>query len=377
MAKPKVNKYGLQRRLPPDLKLKLRQECGFGCVICGDAFCDDAHLDPAFENAKEHNVSNMALLCKYHHPDTDLGDLPLSAVIEARKNPKCRSRGFADKNVYMESPLNVKFGSNTFDDVRCIVKTTAGDEWFVVTPPKSSSIYPGINAKFFGSTGNVDFEIIDNEIVVNSVYRNRWTLGTHVWDASLKGRTGDKGTSLEIRKGPKKITLKINFEPPNTINILRLEMKLHESGLLIDTKGNLTLTHNGTSRKFVDNYIGHNESIFLIPDDIEPLKSNLKLYDYACDKCGSKHERRVAFDERHEQVPCLVCRGNPGTLQLQLSCPMIKSSRKRTDRSNQNLPLPAQQHEHKNLYLNNYHKGVNPALAMSMPNTLYQGNIFE
>jgi hypothetical protein len=38
-------------------------------VICGKALYYYAHIDPPFEDAKEHDIERMASLCSQHHDE--------------------------------------------------------------------------------------------------------------------------------------------------------------------------------------------------------------------------------------------------------------------------------------------------------------------
>jgi hypothetical protein len=51
----KKNRFGLTRDVPADIARIIRKECGFGCLICGDGFYDYEHIDPTFNNAREHD----------------------------------------------------------------------------------------------------------------------------------------------------------------------------------------------------------------------------------------------------------------------------------------------------------------------------------
>lgn len=50
-----VNKHGLSRYIDAVIRRQIRQNCRFGCCICGNAIIDYEHVDPPFENATEHN----------------------------------------------------------------------------------------------------------------------------------------------------------------------------------------------------------------------------------------------------------------------------------------------------------------------------------
>lgn len=58
-----VNIHGLKRGIPADVMRQVRQECGFGCVLCGRLPFKYDHFDPEWADAKEHRPEGIALLC--------------------------------------------------------------------------------------------------------------------------------------------------------------------------------------------------------------------------------------------------------------------------------------------------------------------------
>ncbi len=54
------------RDIPAEIARKVRQECGFCCVICRAPIYDYDHIDQ-FSEVGEHTVENLALLCPMHH----------------------------------------------------------------------------------------------------------------------------------------------------------------------------------------------------------------------------------------------------------------------------------------------------------------------
>lgn len=92
---PSKNQPELSRTIPPEVKLRVRQRCGFGCVICGDAFYEYEHFSPEFKNAKEHHADGITLLCPTHHSAKTRNRMSIAAIVEANQNPKARQEGFS------------------------------------------------------------------------------------------------------------------------------------------------------------------------------------------------------------------------------------------------------------------------------------------
>ena len=84
-----INTHGLSRDIPKDVKRQVRQECGFGCVICGLAIATYEHIDPPFKDAREHDPSKIAYLCGGCHDRVTRGVWSKQKVMQARLDPWC------------------------------------------------------------------------------------------------------------------------------------------------------------------------------------------------------------------------------------------------------------------------------------------------
>lgn len=65
------NKHGLTRHIPEAAKEKIRELCGFGCVICGAIPYDYDHFETEFHDCKEHDINDIVLLCDKHHREKE------------------------------------------------------------------------------------------------------------------------------------------------------------------------------------------------------------------------------------------------------------------------------------------------------------------
>ena len=61
------NRHGLSRSIRNVAKAKIRELCGFGCVICGGIPYDYDHFETEFHDCKEHDINDIVLLCTKHH----------------------------------------------------------------------------------------------------------------------------------------------------------------------------------------------------------------------------------------------------------------------------------------------------------------------
>ncbi|MCE6987472.1 HNH endonuclease [Dyadobacter sp. CY323] len=77
--------------IPTDVARQVRQECYFGCVLCGSPVFHYDHIEE-YAVVKEHKVENLALLCASHHNDKSTKKLSSERVKEARENPYNKDR---------------------------------------------------------------------------------------------------------------------------------------------------------------------------------------------------------------------------------------------------------------------------------------------
>ncbi|HHR0837580.1 TPA: HNH endonuclease [Klebsiella aerogenes] len=72
--------------IPEPMKREVRQQCFFGCAICGMPFFQYDHV-VEYSEIKEHTADNLVLLCPNHHAMKTAGKLDKEIVSAAKKNP--------------------------------------------------------------------------------------------------------------------------------------------------------------------------------------------------------------------------------------------------------------------------------------------------
>ncbi|UXS38237.1 HNH endonuclease [Agrobacterium tumefaciens] len=77
--------------IPEHTKRQVRQECYFGCVLCGAPVFHYDHIEE-YSVVNEHKAGNLALLCERHHGAKTTGKLSADRVMEARKTPYNKER---------------------------------------------------------------------------------------------------------------------------------------------------------------------------------------------------------------------------------------------------------------------------------------------
>ncbi|MGR7448908.1 HNH endonuclease [Klebsiella aerogenes] len=109
----KINKFGLSRYIPSDVRRKIRSDAGYGCVICGGLFVDYEHIEPEFSKAVEHDPDKMTLLCSLCHDKVTKKIFSKKKVWAAKANPKTKQEGFTRDVLDPENtPRTVYIGSS-------------------------------------------------------------------------------------------------------------------------------------------------------------------------------------------------------------------------------------------------------------------------
>jgi trigger factor len=81
--------------IPADVLRRVRQRCGFGCVICGLPFYDVDHIVD-YTDMRIHDEDNLTLLCQNHH---------------RAKTPKNRRLSLETVRRYDADPHNRRYGT--------------------------------------------------------------------------------------------------------------------------------------------------------------------------------------------------------------------------------------------------------------------------
>ncbi|WP_295819861.1 hypothetical protein [uncultured Deinococcus sp.] len=197
----RVNKHGLGRDIPPEVKRLVRQRCGFGCVICGLALVDYEHVDPVFAEARFHDPDAIVLLCPTHHAMVTRGMMSKTRVMEAAKKPAALQRGFTHGVFQVDrGPLIVDFGGFVCEDTPIILNIGGVPLLSFEKPQDEEEPWnmTAIMADYLGSP-------------LMSVFRNEWRISTTRWDVKVEGNR------ILVRNGPRNIGLKIRHDPGKSI----------------------------------------------------------------------------------------------------------------------------------------------------------------
>ena len=202
------NKYVLSRNIPDPVKRTVRQRCGFGCVICGQAIAQYEHFNPSFAEAKEHDPDGIVLLCGSCHDKVTRGFWSKGKVNLASQKPFCIRQGHALDafDIGANHPI-VRMGSTTWINTTTILEVM-GEKILCIDPPETSNSPYRLSGFFLDENENELFRI----------YQNEWIGSLNNWDIEISGR------NLTIRRKPGDIALQLIVAPPNEIFISRINM---------------------------------------------------------------------------------------------------------------------------------------------------------
>jgi hypothetical protein len=218
------NKNGLSRIIPNDIKRSIRQRNGFGCVICGNGIIQYEHVDPTFQNAFEHKIDNITLLCPQCHSKVTTGYWHKNKVKDAMQDPYCLKKGFSREffDIGFHQP-EIKIGGVHLNN--CSIPIMIKNEPLIKFERPEIKNGPFLlSALFFDSQGNRSLSILQNE----------WISNTSSWDFEIVGKT------LTIREAKGEVCLRIEIESPRCLIITKLDMLFFDIQICAD-KDNLNI----------------------------------------------------------------------------------------------------------------------------------------
>lgn len=223
-----VNKHGLSRTIKPDVKRAIRQQDGYGCVICGNMLVDYEHIDPLFCDATEHNPSNMALLCGQHHDQVTRRILPKRIIKEHKADPYCKKFGFASSS-YFPHPKDVKIkcGTSYFENTKKIIEIN-GKPIIWIEEEDDKVLF---NAIFYDNEGKKVGYLNKNTFIALVDNCDVYAIASRI--------------EARLRKGV--ITLQLDIEADGVVELKRLSANYAGTKLNISGKGVIKIDSYGSS----------------------------------------------------------------------------------------------------------------------------------
>lgn len=196
-----------REKIEAAIKRKVRQRCGFGCVICGKPFYEYDHMEE-YSKVKEHEESNLTLLCPEHHAEKTKGLRSVAQVRAANARPFNRRNGFSGPYVlaYEGNVSKVHLGSCRFLQSlgpAYMEALVLNGEPMVKARTEDGNLL--VSAKLFDTQGSIILAIEDNELRYD----------TSVWDVLFVANR------LVVRKANREVVAKIIFSPPDEITVER------------------------------------------------------------------------------------------------------------------------------------------------------------
>lgn len=166
-------------KIPEPIKRVVRQECGFGCAICGFPLYDIDHI-VEYAIVKEHQAENLVLLCPTHHRE--------KAWMSQKDLKRYKSNPF-NKTQASTAPFLMRItgdsidiypGNNhynkIFSDSNLITYPIVVEDRPLISVRKEADMLL-LSLLVNDKDDNRILEVVDNEILFS----------TGVWDAKIEG----------------------------------------------------------------------------------------------------------------------------------------------------------------------------------------------
>ncbi|WP_426617503.1 hypothetical protein [Raoultella sp. R2A007] len=236
----KVNKHRLSRYIPASTAKEIREEAGYGCVICGALFADYEHIEPEFHEAVKHEASKMTLLCGTHHDDVSYGRMHKDEVWEAKANPYNKNRGFISSAMrHQTNTSKIYFGNNAigrdavnYPDLGLVAIKLNGKPilWFEKSDGPCAPIK---TCAIFYHKDSIPYAFINRNILTKELD------GYDVLSISSR---------VEIRRGAGDIALILNFPGRGDIMIEYFKMELDGFCVVVNKSGDFIYTNDSGTR---------------------------------------------------------------------------------------------------------------------------------
>lgn len=201
------NNFGLSRDIPDLVRLKVRQRCGFGCVICGSSIVVYEHFKPPFRHARSHDPEGITLLCPTHHDQKERRRLSLQAVSSANDSPAALTKGFAHEVLDLGTSWpRVRLGSLSIERTPVLVEVH--EQPLIAVRPSVDEGPFLLDAVIYDETGHLIARIAGNE----------WRGDARLFDMEFSG------PSIRIRNSQRNIVLEVHLDPPDGIVFEKLSM---------------------------------------------------------------------------------------------------------------------------------------------------------
>ncbi|NSL91677.1 HNH endonuclease signature motif containing protein [Acetobacter syzygii] len=204
------NKHGLSRIIPNSVKLKIRKNSFFGCVVCCSSIFEYEHIDPEFINAMTHDPDKMTLLCPKCHQNVTSGRMSKETVKLGKEDP-CPKKSGNSSDIFDigRTMPSIKIGGRTFNNSPEPI-IVDGKPLFKILPGEQQGAPFRLSGDFYNEEGKLILSIVDNEWIVHVL---------NTWDVDVVGPV------ITIRESPRKIALQLRANPPSGLIIEKIHMR--------------------------------------------------------------------------------------------------------------------------------------------------------
>lgn len=219
----RVNRQGLGRYIPADVRREVRRRSKFGCVICRDGFCIYEHLDD-YVGVEVHDPARICLLCESCHGritrkqwSKDRARLAYERVQAQSREEAGEPRGPLD---FHAGHAELAIGDLLYTSPVACVLRYFGEDLILLRPGRSGE--PGtISAVFTDPNGNAVLELDENA----------WVGSLEAWDIDVEGQR------ITVRQAAGVIALQLRLDPPGRIVVERLDMRIGQHHVLVSERG--------------------------------------------------------------------------------------------------------------------------------------------
>jgi hypothetical protein len=202
-----TNRHGLSRDIPAGIKRIVRQNCGYGCVMCGAAIIEYEHIDPPFAEARVHDARAIALLCPRCHAKVTRGFLAKDTVLEALRDPACKKTGYASELFDIgRTPPTLRFAGSTITDTPVPIRVR-GVPLLRIEKAEQERAPFRLSGNFNDSYGKLSLQVVDNE----------WRSSSSNWDVEAVG------AAITIWDAPGHISLRLRAQPPTGLIVEQID----------------------------------------------------------------------------------------------------------------------------------------------------------
>lgn len=184
--------------IPSHIKREVRQQCHFGCAICGMPFFEYDHIEE-YSTVHEHTADNLVLLCPTHHAAKTTGKLSKERIAFAKSQPYNSIR-----------TQTSSFKIEPSKEIEILLGTNIVSGWFPRDGYNHYAIW--INGSGYltihVTDGWLSFSLNLTDVAGNTlvaVNDGELTASTDNWDFTYEGDT------LQVRAGLGKIMLDLSI----------------------------------------------------------------------------------------------------------------------------------------------------------------------